>query len=75
MKTLLQNKVKFLMLIFLGLFLSAYSGPIDRPGGAKKEYKQEYRSLKGVCNCYKDRHYKNTSKYRKYQKRVNRLRW
>lgn len=77
MRTILQNKFKFLVLVFLAVFLSAYSAPGPKPKyskSAKKEYRHEYKSLKGVCNCYNDRNNKQkttrpSAKYLAYQKR------
>ena len=60
------------MLIFLALSLSAYSATGAKSNSIKKEYKQEYRSLKGACNCYKQTPYKALKKYSKSQKRANR---
>ena len=77
MGTILQNKSKFLVLVFLAVFLSAYSAPGPKPKyskSAKKEYRHEYKNLKGVCNCYKDRNNKQkitrpSAKYLAYQRR------
>lgn len=78
MKTLLHNKVKFLTLIFLALFLTAFSSPSPRPGtvknGVKKEYKHAYRTLKGVCHSQKTKEYKKSTQYRSYHKKVYRSR-
>ncbi len=75
MKTLLHNKVKFLTLIFLALFLSAYSSPKDKyRNNVKKEYKHEYKSLKGACDCYRDNQNKMVSKYNNLQKKSPRSR-
>ena len=72
MKTLLQNKVKFLILMFLALSLSAYSVPNVKSNYGKKENKREYKSLKGECKYYKQKDYKESNKNRKFPKRVNR---
>ena len=71
MKTLLHNKVKLVTLIFLALFISAYSSPKDKNrNSVKKEYKQEYKSLKGACDCYKDNRNKMITKYSVHQKKT-----
>jgi hypothetical protein len=72
MKTLLQNKVKFLILMFLALSLSAFSVPGVKSNYITKKDKHEYKSLKGVCKCYKQKAYKESNKNRKFQKRKNR---
>lgn len=73
MKTLLHNKVKLLTLIFLTIFISAYSSPKDKyRNSVKKEYKHEYKSLKGACDCYNDSKNKMIAKYGKHQKKINR---
>jgi hypothetical protein len=73
MKTLLQNKVKFLILMFLALSLSVYSASGVRSKSVTKNYKHEYRSLKkGVCKGYKQQNYYESNKHRKFQKRINR---
>jgi len=70
MKTLLHNKVKLLTLIFLVIFISAYSSPRDRyKNSVKKEYKQEYKALKGACDCYRDNRNKIITRYSKQPKR------
>lgn len=71
MKTLLQHKVKLLIMMFFAVSVVAYSGPGARSNSAKKEYK----SLKGICNCYKPSHNKlkpnkqSSAKYREFQLR------
>ena len=73
MKTLLQNKVKFLILLFLALSLSVYSAPGANTKSVMKEFKHECRSLKkGVCKGYKQQDYYESNKHRKFQKRINR---
>ena len=74
MKTPLQNKIKLLVLISFALSLSAYSATGAKPNIIKPEKKQEIRSLKGACNCYKQTPVKSLNKYRKFQKRMNRSR-
>jgi len=74
MKILLQNKIKLLVLIFFAFSLTAWSGTGVRPVNSKPEKKQEIRSLKGACNCYKQTPVKALNKYRKFQKRMNRAR-
>lgn len=74
MKTLLQNKIKLLLLIFFALSLTAYSGTGAKPDNLKMEKKQEIKSLKGACNCYKQTPVKALNKYRKFQKKMNRSR-
>jgi len=74
MKTPLQNKIKFLVLILFALPLTAYSGTGAKPNNSKMEKKQEIKSLKGACNCYKRAPVKALSKYSKFQKRMNRAR-
>ena len=71
MNTLLHKKIKFSMLIFLALSLSALADTGVKPNSIKKEYKKEYRSLKGACNCYKQTPNKSLKKYSKSQKRAN----
>jgi hypothetical protein len=72
MKTLLQNKVKFLILMFLALSLSVFSAPGVNSKNVVKGYKHEYRSPKGVCKVYKQKDYNESNKHRKFQKRTNR---
>jgi|GEM_PF-4356056 len=74
MKILLQNKIKLLVLIFFAFSLTAWSGTGVSPVNSKPEKKQEIRSLKGACNCYKQTPVKALNKYRKFQKRMNRAR-
>jgi len=71
MNTLLHKKFKLSMLIFLALSLSAFAETGTKPNSIKKEYKKEYRSLKGACNCYKQTPYKALKKYSKSQRRAN----
>jgi len=68
---LLHKKTKLLMLIFAALFLSAFSGYGAPPRKMVNGSDREFRSLKGVCNCYKEGHkkYKPSAKYVKFQKR------
>lgn len=74
MKTLLHNKVKFLTLIFLTLFLTSFSSPDPRPyvvkNGVKKEYKHAYKTLKGVCHYQKTKEFKKSTQYKGYHKKV-----
>lgn len=78
MKTLLHNKVKFLIMVLFAASLTAFAGPGAKNNSAKKEYRSEYKSLKGVCNCYKVSHNKlkpnkqSSAKYREYQIRNHR---
>jgi len=72
MKTLLQNKVKFLMLMFLALNFTVYSVPVIKSKIVTGGHKYEYRSLKGNCKCFKQKDYNASNKHMKFQKRVNR---
>lgn len=72
MEKLLHSKVKFLFLIFFVISLPGYSGTGTRSGNIKKENKQEFRSMKGACNCYKQTPTKALKKFWKYQKKTNR---
>ncbi len=72
MKTLLQTKVKFLILMFLALSLSGYSAPGVKSKSAIKGNNNEYRIRKGECKSYKQQDYKISSKHRKFQKKINR---
>ena len=80
MKPLLPNKTKLLVLVFLALFLSAYSAPGNKPKKSQLiERKTEFRSLKGVCNCNKSKQLKHktsksSAKYRRFHER-NHLPW
>jgi len=74
MKKLLQNKIKLLVLILFAFSLTAYSGTGAKPDNSKMDKKQEIKSLKGACNCYKQTPVKALNKYRKFQKRMNRVR-
>jgi hypothetical protein len=74
MKRLLQNKIKLLVLILFAFSLTAYSGTGAKPDNSKMDKKQEIKSLKGACNCYKQTPVKALNKYRKFQKRMNRVR-
>jgi len=74
MKKLLQNKIKLLVLILFAFSLTAYSGTGAKPNNSKMDKKQEIKSLKGACNCYKQTPVKALNKYRKFQKRMNRVR-
>lgn len=71
MKALLHKKTYLLMLIFMGLFITAYSGPGAPPRKTINGSEKEFRSVKGNCNCYKNGHnkYKPSAKYIKFQKR------
>ena len=72
MKTLLQNKVKFLVLMLLALSLSVFAAPGVKSKNVVKGYKHEYKSPRGGCKVYKQSDYKESNKHRKYQKRANR---
>jgi hypothetical protein len=72
METLLQNKVKFLVLMFLALSLSVFSAPGVNSKNVVKGYKHEYRSAKGGCKVYKQKDYNDSNKHLKFQKRTNR---
>ena len=74
MKTTLLNKITLLVLIFFALSLTAYSGTGVKANKSKMEKKQEIKSLKGACNCYKQTPVKALNKYSKIQKRMNRCR-
>lgn len=72
MKTLLQNKVKFMLLMFMALSLSAYSVPNIKSNSVKKMNNHEYKSLKGECKYHKQKDYKGLNKNWRFQKRINR---
>ena len=72
MKTLLQNKIKFLILMFLALSLSGYSAPDTKSKSTTKVYKNEYRSHKKGCSSFKQQDYKKSNQHRNFQKRLNR---
>lgn len=78
MSAILHHKTKLLTLVFLAFFLSAYAGTGSKSKNTARDYrndnKTEYRSLKGSCNCYKDKNYKKAAKYKKFQKKVHRRR-
>jgi hypothetical protein len=72
MKTLLQNKVKFLMLIFIAFSLTVFSVPTIKSNNDSGGRKHEFKSLKGECKCYKQKAYKMPKKHSKSHKKVNR---
>lgn len=72
MKTLLQNKVKFLILIFMVLSFSAYSVPGVNSIYGKSKNVHEYKSPKVECKYHKQKYYKELNKNKRFQKRVNR---
>ncbi len=72
MKTLLQNKVKFLIMMFLALSLSGFASPDSKSKSTSKVYKNEYRSHKKVCSSFKQQDYKKSNQHRNFQKRINR---
>jgi hypothetical protein len=80
MKTIMHNKVKFLMMIFLALSFTVYSVPVIKSNSvpvikSNKDsggQKHEFRSLKGQCKCYKQKVYNMPKKHSKSQKKVNR---
>lgn len=88
MKTVMHNKVKFLVMIFLALSFTVYSVPVIKSNSVraiKSEsvpviksnkdnggQKREFRSLKGQCKCYKQKVYNMPNKHSKSQKKANR---
>jgi hypothetical protein len=72
MKTLLKNKVKFLMLIFLALSFTANSVPVIKSNTDSGSRKHEFRSLKGQCKCYKQKVYYMPNKHNNSQKKGTR---
>jgi hypothetical protein len=68
MKALLQNRVIFLMMIFLALSFTVYSVPVIKSDKDAGGHKHEYRSLKGKCKCYKQKVYNMPDKHSKSQK-------
>jgi hypothetical protein len=72
MKSKLLSKATFLAVMFLALSLTAYSVPLVKSHGGTKEVKREYKSLKGVCKCYKQKEYKVPDKHKKFHKSTNR---
>jgi hypothetical protein len=71
MKTLLQNKVKFLMLIFMVLSFSAYSVPGVNSNYGKNMNVHVYKSPKVECKNHNQKYYKGLNKNKKFQKRIN----
>jgi hypothetical protein len=72
MKTLLHNKVKFLILVLLALSLSGYSTPDVRSKSVVKSSKSEYRNMKKGCKSFSTQDFKASYKHKKFQKKVNR---
>ncbi len=84
MKTIMHNKVKFLMMIFLALSFTVYSVPVMKSNSVPVSksnsvpvmksnknnggQKREFRSLKGKCKCYKQKVYNKPNKHSKSQK-------
>jgi hypothetical protein len=71
MKALSQNKVIFLMMIFLALSFTVYSVPVIKSNKDAGAHKHEITSLKGKCNCYKQKVYIMRNKHSNSHKKVN----
>ena len=70
MKTILQNKVKFLIMMFLALSFSVYSAPDVKLKSVNKGHKHEYKSQKG-CRSYEQQD-KKSYKHGKFHIRKSR---
>lgn len=72
MKALLRSKACFLILLFISISVSAYSGDDLKPRKVKREIKQECRKQSGACSSYKVKVYKKPDKFKTSRKKISR---
>lgn len=59
------KKLTFLILLFITISLSAYSGTDPKPGRVKKEIRKECRKQRGACTTYRQKNYVTSVKFKK----------
>jgi hypothetical protein len=59
------RKLTFLILFFITISLSAYSGTHQKPDRVKKEIRKECRKQRGACTTYRQKNYETSVKFKK----------